>query len=53
MEIREKNHALIDNLIDQGGVSTDMFKQTLGAENTRRFFHEIFFGAENYRPKGM
>lgn len=20
---------------------------------TRRFFHEIFFGAENYRPKGM
>ena len=49
----KKNKEYADNLIDQGGVSTDMFKQTLGAENTRRFFHELFFGAENYRPEGM
>ena len=49
----KKNKEYADNLIDQGGVSTDMFKKTLGAENTRRFFHEIFFGADNYRPKGI
>ena len=46
----KKNKDYADNLIDQGGVSTDLFTQALGAENTRRFFHEIFFGAENYRP---
>jgi len=46
----KKNKAYADRLIDEGGVSTDLFKQALGAENTRRFFHEVFFGTEHYRP---
>ena len=31
---------MIDRLIDEGGVSTDLFTEALGAENTRRFFYE-------------
>lgn len=46
----EKNKAYADRLIDEGGVSTDLFTAALGAENTRRFFHEVFFGADCYRP---
>ena len=46
----QKNKAYADRLIDEGGVSTDLFTQALGAVNTRRFFHEVFFGAEHYRP---
>ena len=49
----EKNRAYADRLIDEGGVSTDLFTAALGAENTRRFFHEIFFGSEHYRPEGL
>ena len=45
-----KNKEYADRLIDEGGVSTDLFTAALGAENTRRFFHEVFFGAECYRP---
>ena len=39
-----------NRLIDEGGVSTDLFTAALGAENTRRFFHEVFFGADCYKP---
>ena len=46
-----RNKAYADRLIDAGGVSTDLFTAALGAENTRRFFHEVFFGAEWYRPQ--
>ena len=46
----QKNKEYADRLIDEGGVSTDLFTAALGAENTRRFFHEVFFGAECYRP---
>ena len=46
----EKNREYADRLIDEGGVSTDLFTAALGAENTRRFFHELFFGADCYRP---
>lgn len=46
----QKNKAYADRLIDEGGVSTDLFTAALGAENTRRFFHELFFGADCYRP---
>ena len=52
-ELRQKwenNKAYADRLIDEGGVSTDLFTAALGAENTRRFFHEVFFGADCYRP---
>ena len=47
----EKNKAYADRLIDEGGVSTVLFTAALGAENTRRFFHEVFFGAKWYRPQ--
>ena len=46
----QKNREYADRLIDEGGVSTDLFTAALGAENTRRFFHEVFFGADCYRP---
>ena len=47
----EKNKTYADQLIDAGGVSTDLFTEALGAENTRRFFHEVFFGAKWYKPQ--
>jgi len=46
----QKNKEYADKLIDAGGVSTDLFTEALGAENTRRFFHELFFGAECCKP---
>lgn len=49
----KKGREYADRLIDEGGVSTDLFTEALGAENTRRFFHEIFFGSEHYRPEGL
>ena len=39
-----------DGLIDEGGVSTDLWISALGAENVRRFFDEVFFGPACYRP---
>ncbi len=45
----EINRDYADRLIDEGGVSTDLFTKALGAENTRRFFHEVFFGTAHYR----
>ena len=44
-----KNKGYSDALIDQGGVSTDLWTAALGAENVRRFFDEVFFGAANYQ----
>ena len=46
----EKNKEYANRLIDAGGVSTELFTAELGAENTRRFFHEVFFGADCYKP---
>lgn len=34
-----------DNLIKNGGVSTDVFKKQLGEEKTKDFFDKVFFGA--------
>lgn len=48
---REKwrlNKGYSDRLIDEGGVSTDLFIQALGPENTRRFFDEVFFASACY-----
>ena len=45
----QKNKGYSDALIDQGGVSTDLWTAALGAENVRRFFDEVFFGAAHYR----
>ena len=43
------NKDYADRLIDEGGVSTDLFTEALGAENTRRFFDEVFFAPARYR----
>jgi len=42
------NKDYADRLIDEGGVSTDLFTEALGAENTRRFFDEVFFAPASY-----
>lgn len=44
------NKGYADRLIDEGGVSTDLFTEALGAENTRRFFDEVFFAPACYKP---
>ncbi len=36
--------AYSDRLIDEGGVSTSLFKAALGEEVTRDFFDQVFFG---------
>jgi len=41
---RELIKTYSDDLIDQGGVSTDFFKQSFGADATRDFFDKVFFG---------
>lgn len=33
-----------DGLIEKGGISTDVFKSSLGDEETKRFFDLVFFG---------
>lgn len=35
-----------DNLIKNGGVSTDVFKKQLGEEKTKDFFDRVFFGTK-------
>lgn len=35
-----------DRLIDEGGISTDFFKSTFGADVTRDFFDKVFFGTQ-------
>lgn len=47
------NKDYADRLIDEGGVSTDLFTEALGAENTRRFFDEVFFAPACYRNSAM
>lgn len=37
-----------DNLIKNGGVSTDVFKKASGEEKTKDFFDKVFFGTELY-----
>ena len=38
-----------DDLVSQGGVSTDVFKKVLGEEKTKDFFDKVFFGTERYK----
>lgn len=38
-----------DRLIAEGGISTSLFKQTLGEDITRDFFDKVFFGTELYQ----
>ena len=50
-EKQRLNKAYADRLIDEGGVSTDLFTQALGPENTRRFFDEVFFAPACYEAQ--
>ena len=38
-----------DDLVEQGGVSTDVFKKQLGEEKTKDFFNKVMFGPELYK----
>lgn len=38
-----------DNLVEKGGVSTDVFKKELGEEKTKDFFNKVLFGTELYK----
>lgn len=44
----EKTQSYCNGLIEQGGVSTDVFKKALGEEKTRDFFGRVFFGTDLY-----
>ena len=35
-----------NGLVEQGGVSTDVFKKELGEEETKKFFGQVFFGTD-------
>ena len=37
-------------LVEEGGVSTDLFVQSLGAERTKKFFDSVFFAPDRYAP---
>ena len=45
----KRNQEYVDRLIDEGGISTDVFKKVMGEEKTRRFFGQVFFGTELYK----
>lgn len=38
----------INELIKKGGISTDIFKLSLGEEKTREFFNKVLFSTERY-----
>lgn len=38
-----------DGLVDNGGVSTDLFKAVIGPEKTKEFFNSVFFGPSLYK----
>jgi hypothetical protein len=40
-----------DRLVDSGGVSTNVFKNTLGADATKAFFNDVFFGVKKFAVK--
>ena len=46
LEITQK---YCDDLVENGGVSTNVFKSALGEEKTKDFFDKVFFGTERYR----
>lgn len=45
-----KNFDYARALVEDGGVSTDLFVQSLGADETKRFFYSVFFAPYRYRP---
>ncbi len=45
----QKTQDYTDNLVDSGGVSTDVFKAVLGADKTKEFFNSVFFAPALYK----
>lgn len=45
----EQNFSYARTLVENGGVSTKMFVESLGAEETKRFFYSVFFAPDRYR----
>ena len=45
----EKNYNYARALVEDGGVSTDLFVKSLGADETKRFFYSVFFAPYRYR----
>ena len=45
----QKTQDYTNNLVDSGGVSTDVFKAVLGADKTKEFFNCIFFAPALYK----
>lgn len=37
-----------DNLVDMGGISTDIFKMAMGVDKTKDFFNNVFFGTAKF-----
>lgn len=37
-----------DGLVDQGGVSTNVFKAIMGSDATKEFFNDVFFGTSKF-----
>ena len=46
----ERNYEYARRLVDDGGVSTELFVKSLGAERTKRFFYSVFFAPDRYQP---
>ena len=46
----QRNYDYARALVEDGGVSTDLFVQSLGADETKRFFYSVFFAPFRYRP---
>lgn len=44
-----KNYEYARALVEDGGVSTELFVKSLGAEKTKEFFYSIFFGTDNFK----
>lgn len=45
----ELTQAYTDGLVDNGGVSTDVFKAVIGPESTKKFFNSVFFGTTPFK----
>ena len=45
----QRNYDYARALVEDGGVSTDLFVQSLGADKTKEFFYSVFFAPDRYR----
>lgn len=46
-----QNYDYARALVEDGGVSTDLFVKSLGPDETKRFFYSVFFAPYRYRPE--